>query len=113
MTFDQRATAAKPYVVGFVVGVIAAPIIAFSAGWVSTSGARTEAVENARVETLAGICSSNAMRIAAAQSTDLTMLKGYQNREKRDELVASALADVQVPEELTRKVSNVCNRTLA
>jgi len=113
MSFDQRAAAAKPYITGFVIGVIAAPIIAFSAGWVSTSGARAVAVENARVETLANICSANAERIAAARSTDLTTLKGYQNREKRDELVAAALVDVQMPDGLSTKVANVCNRTLA
>lgn len=112
MTFDERAAAAKPYVVGFVVGVIAAPIVAFSAGWVSTSGARTEAVEQARVETLADICSANAERIASARNMDLTALKGYANREKRDEIVAAALVDVQTPEALTRKVTNACSRTL-
>ncbi|MGH6923120.1 MAG: hypothetical protein ACRED5_05055 [Propylenella sp.] len=113
MTFDQRAAAAKPYITGFVIGVIAAPVIAFSAGWVSTSGARTQAVENARVQTLVNICSANAERIAAAQNTDLATLKGYNNREKRDELVAAALADFQVPDDISKKVMTVCNQTLA
>jgi hypothetical protein len=113
MTFEQRAAAAKPYIVGFVIGVIAAPIVAFSAGWVATSSARDTAVENARVETLASLCSANAQRIAASQSTDLTTLKGYQNREQRDALVAAALADFQVPEDLTKQVTRACDRTLA
>jgi hypothetical protein len=113
MTFDQRAAAAKPYITGFVIGVIAAPVIAFSAGWVSTSGARTQAVENARVETLANICSANAERIAAAESTDLAALKGYNNREKREEMVAAALANVQLPDDISKKVTAVCNQTLA
>ena len=112
MTFEQRKTAAKPYITGFVIGVIAAPIVAFSAGWVTTSGARAEAVEKARVETLAGICTANAGRLAAAENTDLAALKGYENREKRDALVAAALADIQVPDDLSKKVSNSCNRTL-
>lgn len=103
----------KPYIVGFVIGLIAAPIIAFSAGWVSTSGARAAAVEGARVDTLAGICSTTAERLAAAQNTDLATLKGYDNRVKREELVAAALADFQVPEDLLKKVSSGCNRTLA
>ena len=55
MTFSQRVDSGKPYLTGFILGLIAAPIIAFSAGWVSTSGARAEAVENARGETLTGI----------------------------------------------------------
>ncbi len=113
MKFDQRVAAAKPYITGIVIGLIAAPIIAFSAGWVSTSGARAEAVENARVETLAGICTANAERMAAAQNTDLASLKGYQNREARDALVTAALANVVVPDDISGKVANSCNRTLA
>jgi hypothetical protein len=112
MTFDQRAAAAKPYITGFVIGVIAAPIIAFSAGWVSTSGARTQAVENARVEALANVCSANAQRMAAAQSTDLATLKGYKNREKREEVVMAALTDVHVPDDLSKKVSSSCSHAL-
>lgn len=113
MTIEQRMAAAKPYITGFVIGVIAAPIVAFSAGWVATSSARDTAVENARIETLASICSANAERIAVTQNTDLETLKGYKNREKRDELVAAALVGVQVPDDISRKVTNVCNQTLA
>ena len=113
MTFDQRVQTGKPYLMGFILGLIAAPIIAFSAGWVSTSGASATAVENARVETLAGICSGAVGRLAAAQSTDLAAIKGYDNRVKREELVAAAVADLQMPEDLVRKVSSGCSRTLA
>src|SRR5215204_1890192 len=113
MTFNQRVQTGKPYITGFILGLIAAPIIAFSAGWVSTSGARADAVENARVETLAGVCSTTAQRIATAQSTDLATIKGYDNRVRREELVAAAIADIQVPEDLVKNVSSGCNRTLA
>ena len=113
MTLNQRIEAGKPYLTGFVLGLIAAPIIAFSAGWVSTSGARAEAVENARIETLVGFCSNAAERDAAAASTDLATVKGYDNRAKREEMVAAAMAGMQVPEELLKKVANGCNRTLA
>ena len=113
MDMNQRIATGKPYIVGFVVGLIAAPIIAFSAGWVSTTGARAAAVEDARVETLAGFCSASATQMAAAQSTDLATLKGYDNRAKREELVASAMAGIEMPEELMKKVSSGCNRTLA
>ena len=113
MTFSQRIETGKPYITGFILGLIAAPIIAFSAGWVSTTGARVSAVENARVETLASICSASAERIATAASTDLAGLKGYDNRVKREELVAAAMADIDVPEDLLTKVRNGCNRTLA
>lgn len=113
MTFDERMRVGKPYITGFIIGLIAAPIIAFGAGWVSTSGARAEAVEKARVDTLASVCFSSAERIAASSSTDISTYKGYQNREKRDELVSAAMADLQVPDDLTKKVANGCNRTLA
>ena len=112
MTFDERMRVGKPYVTGFILGLIAAPIIAFGAGWVSTSGARAEAVENARVDTLASVCFASAGRIAMAQGTDLGTFKGYENREKRDVLVTAAMADLQVPDDLTKKVANGCNRTL-
>ena len=113
MTFNERITSGKPYVWGFVFGLVAAPIIAFSAGWVSTTGARADAVQNARVETLAGVCSDAAQKSWELKSTDLAAIKGYDNRVQRQELVDAALAAIQVPEELMTKVSNGCNRTLA
>jgi len=113
MTFDQRWTATKPYVTGFVLGLIAAPIIAFGAGWVSTTGARTAAVEDARVQTLAGICSSSVGKIAATGNTDLSTLKGYDNRDKREAIVATAMADIQVPADLAKKIADGCSRTLS
>ncbi len=113
MTFDERTRVAKPYITGFVLGLIAAPIIAFGAGWVSTSGARADAVQSARVDTLAGVCSASAGRIATAEGNDLTTFKGYENRAKRDELVTAAMADLQVPSDITTRVANSCSRTLA
>jgi len=113
MSFGQRMESAKPYLTGFVLGLIAAPIIAFSAGWVSTSGARAAAVEDARVETLTGVCSHRAEQIAATQKTEPAALKGFGNRDKRAELVESALSDMVVPEALVKKVTTSCDRTLA
>jgi hypothetical protein len=113
MTFDQRWTTAKPYVTGFVLGLVGAPIIAFSAGWVSTTSARATAVEDARVETLAGICSSSVGKLAASGNTDLATLKGYDNRDKREAIVATAMADIQVPADLAKKISAGCSRTLS
>jgi hypothetical protein len=110
---NSRVQNGKPYLWGFVAGLIAAPIIAFSAGWVSTTGARTASVETARVETLAGVCSSAAQKSWAAQSMDLASLKGWDNHAKREALVAATMADIQVPQPLVRQVSNGCNKTLA
>ena len=113
MTFDERWAVGKPYVTGFVVGLIAAPIIAFSAGWVSTTSARATAVEDARIETLAGICSSSVGKAAVSGNTDLATLKGYDNRDKREAMVATAMADIQVPTDLAKKIANSCSRTLS
>ena len=112
MTVNQRVQSAKSYIWGFVAGLIAAPIIAFSAGWVSTTGARAEAVELAKVETLAGICTAGAQKSWAAQNMDLAALKGWDNRVKREELVAT-LSDIDMPEPLVKKVTNGCNKSLA
>jgi len=113
MTFSQRIEHGKPYLMGLILGLIAAPIIAFSAGWVSTTGARTAAVETARVETLAGICSSAAQVSWAAQNMGMAALKGWDNRAKRGELVTATMEGMQVPEPLSKKVSAGCDKTLA
>jgi len=113
MTFDERIQTAKPYLVGFAAGLIAAPIVAFSLGWVSTSSASATAVENARVGTLVGICTSTAGRMASEQNADLATFKTYDNRVKRGELVAAAIGSVQMPEELVKKVTSDCNRALS
>jgi hypothetical protein len=113
MSFSQRVEKAKPYLTGIVIGLIAAPIIGFSMGWVSTTGSRTEAVQTARIDTLAGICEGAAEKLAAAQSLDLATVKGYENRAKREELVAAALSGITVPDDLLTRVTSGCNRTLA
>ena len=113
MTYNESVARGKPYLAGFALGLIAAPIIAFSAGWVSTSGARAEAVENARIETLAGVCSDTVQKSFASQSTDLATLKGWNNRAARDELVAKTMANIEVPDLLAAKISAGCSKTLA
>ena len=75
MTLDQILERTTPYAIGLVVGLIAAPIIGFNAGWITTTTASTLATETARVDALSGICSSAAGRMATANSTDLATLK--------------------------------------
>src|SRR6056297_2832172 len=104
MNFNDRIEAAKPYILGFVVGIIAAPAIGFGAGWVATSSAQAEAVENARIETLSSVCSASAHRAVASRDGDLDALKGFSNRAAREEVVTAAMADITVPENLVRRV---------
>jgi hypothetical protein len=113
MTSNQRLKASKPYLQGFMIGLIAAPIIGFSAGWVSTSGARDDAVETARIDTLSGVCAEAAQKSWASQNMDLAALKGYDNRAQREELITATMAGINMPEELVTKVSQSCSRTLA
>jgi len=113
MTFNQRIEAGKPYLTGFVVGLIVAPIVAFSAGWVTTSGARATAVEDARIETLALVCSERAYGVLASESTNVDSFRGFDNRVARNELVARTMADMQVPEALVSRVTSGCSQNLA
>lgn len=113
MTFDQILERTKPYAIGLVVGLFAAPIIGFNAGWITTTTASTQAADEARVAVLAGICSSAAGRMATASSTELAALKGYDNRAKRDELVATIMTDIQVPADILGRVSTSCSRSLS
>lgn len=113
MTLDQILERTKPYAIGLVVGLIAAPTIGFNAGWITTTTASTLAAETARVDALADICSTAAGRMASASSTDLARFKGYDNRAKRDELVAGIMADIQVPADVLGKVSTSCSRSLS
>ena len=109
MTASRRV----PYITGFVLGLIAAPIIAFSAGWVSTTGARADAVENARIESLAGVCSDTVQKSFASQNMDLATLKGWDNRTARNELVAKTMADITVPDQLAAQIGAECSKALA
>lgn len=51
--------------------------------------------------------------MATATSTDLAALKGYDNRAKRDEFVATILTDIQVPADIFGRVSTSCSRSLS
>ncbi len=113
MTYAQNAARTKPYVTGCLVGLLAAPIIAFSAGWVSTSGARADAVENARVETLAGVCSNVVIRSFASQNLDLATLKGWGNRAAREDIVAKTMTGIEVPDLLASRITAECSKVLA
>ena len=75
----------KPFSWGFVAGGIALTIVAFSAGWVVTSGANNHQVRAAWVDGQATICSSLAQ--AHRKTTgDVSDISGYQARDARDGL---------------------------
>jgi hypothetical protein len=113
MTYRESVANAKPYVTGLIIGLIAAPIVGFSAGWVTTSGASADAVENARIETLAGVCADAVQKSFASQSMDLATLKGWDNRAARDDVVAKTMATIEVPDLLAANIRAGCGKTLA
>ena len=113
MTLDRIFEWTRPYAIGLGVGLFAAPIVGFNAGWLTTTTASTRAAETAQVDAFAGICSSAAGRMAAARSTDLAAIKGFDNRAKRDEFVAAIMTDIQVPAGLAGKVGTNCSRSLS
>lgn len=75
----------KPFLGGIVVGGAALAIVAFSAGWVVTSGNSDQRAQTAWIDGQAGICASlvQAHRKATGDTADLT---GYQAQDARMEL---------------------------
>lgn len=73
---------AKPYLVGGVIGVIAAAVIEFSAGWVVTSGTMAEEVHNARTNAYATVCATNSIESWKADNNDIADLEGYSNDQR-------------------------------
>lgn len=77
---------AKPYLVGGAIGVIAAAVIEFSAGWVVTSGTMAEEVQSARVNAYATVCATNSIESWKAENNDMAELEGFSN-DQRDALI--------------------------
>ncbi|MEX2296413.1 MAG: hypothetical protein WD715_03285 [Dongiaceae bacterium] len=88
----------KPFIGGVVAGGVALAIVAFSAGWIVTSGSNARQVQTAWVDGQASICASLAQTHRDATG-DVADLSGYQAREAREEL-AKAYAVVLRGEEV-------------
>ncbi|MFC4350123.1 hypothetical protein ACFOW6_01065 [Fodinicurvata halophila] len=77
---------AKPYIIGGAIGVVAAIIIEFSAGWVVTSGTMAEEVQSARTNVYATVCATNSIESWKDENRDMAELEGFSN-DQRDALI--------------------------
>jgi hypothetical protein len=101
---------------GLVTGAVALGVVAFSAGWVVSTGAMDKGVRIAWIDGQASACASLVM--AHRESTgDITDLIGYDARDARDTL-AQTFAVVLPGEEIAdaaviRACSIILNRPIA
>ncbi|MFC4350122.1 hypothetical protein ACFOW6_01060 [Fodinicurvata halophila] len=86
MNTERILNRGKPYILGGILGVIAAVIIGFSAGWVVTSDTMAEEVYSARTNAYATVCATNSMESWKEQGNEMDALGGYSN-EERDALI--------------------------
>lgn len=86
MNTERILTRGRPYLLGGALGVIAAVVIEFSAGWVVTSDTMAEEVHSARANAYATVCATNSMESWKDQGNELEALDGYSNQE-RDALI--------------------------
>lgn len=80
----ERLAAAKPYLVGLVIGAVAVPIIGIWGGQLVTAGTLNNQVTSATVETQAAICEALARQHHLASGGE--SLAGHQNRQAREAL---------------------------
>lgn len=81
----ERWEKIKAYAVGAVAGVILAPVVAFSADWVVTTGTMNENMETAKIEQLATVCAMKAEQSWKDQASPPD-LYGWDKREAREKL---------------------------
>lgn len=112
MAVGDALTKTKPFVFGLVVGVAVAAIVGFSTGWVVTAGAKERAVWTAKVDRLAAICAAQATDQWQAQGGDVAALRGWDGREKREQLVEQVATALRLEGPLARDVGSECSRRL-
>jgi hypothetical protein len=91
----ERWEKIKAHAVGAIGGIILAPVVAFSADWVVTTGTMSENMETARIEQLATVCAIRAKQSWNQESPP--DLYGWDKRDAREK-VAREYA-VVMPEE--------------
>ncbi len=103
---------AKPFVLGFVSGVIVAAVVGFGTGWVVTAGAKEQAIRAAKIHRLAAICAAQATDHWQAQGEDPAALRGWDNREQREKLAERFTAALRVEGPMRRDIIDECSRVL-
>lgn len=77
----------KPYITGIVIGLIAAPVIAFSFGWIVTTSSMETSVHEAKLQVLAAACANEATAYRTAENIT-TDISGWQERDAREQIAA-------------------------
>lgn len=104
-----KMVAAKPYLIGGVVGAVATVVIEFNAGWVVSSGTHQDALAEARINAVATVCFQQARANWTGEGGELSDLEGWNNAE-RDELAkrfTPAVEDVSAG-----AITSLCGRML-
>jgi hypothetical protein len=101
----------KPFSLGVLAGAAGLAIVAFSAGWVVTSGSNDRQVRTAWIDGQASICASlaQAHRKATGDATDLS---SYQARAARDELAKAYAVVLPGQEAADAGVVSACSDRL-
>ena len=113
MTSNQRLKASKPYLQGFMIGLIAAPIIGFSAGWVVTSGSAhamaEQQGEKAVIAALTPICVAQFKgQTPEIRTTKLAALQGESSWARGDYVEKQGWATMPGSKEPEDEVADAC-----
>jgi hypothetical protein len=112
MTAKERFEAAKPYIKGVVGGLVLAPIIAFSFGWVVTTGTMNEAVASAKIEQLAAVCANAATAHWTSENKEMAALEGWEHRDDRENLAKQFAVGLPGNEAIQDDVIDECGDLL-
>ena len=112
MELGEKIQAAKPYIKGFVAGLVVAPIVAFSFSLVVTTGTMNAAVTDARVEQLAALCANEATAYWTAQNNEMAALNGWKNRDARQNLAKQFATQLPEVEPIRNAVVDRCGKLL-
>lgn len=108
-TATARISAAKPYLIGGVLGAIALLIVQFNAGWVVAAGTHTNALAEARLEAVATVCAMQAGQHWLAEGNETTALEGWSN-DSRDQLAERFTP--QIKDIRAAEITRLCGRML-
>lgn len=102
----------KPSFIGFGIGLVVAPILMFSSGWVVSSSDVSKAANEATIEAWSTVCINRSTERANETNRPLSDLSGWDNREARQTFVNAIVADMGIPETIRASVTNGCSRSL-
>jgi len=104
-----KAVAAKPYLIGGVLGAVATVIIEFNAGWVVSNATHHDTLADARTNAVASVCFQQASAYWIAEGEKISDLEGWNNAE-RDKLAKRFTPTVD--DVSSEEVASLCGRML-